>query len=201
MKRRVGSVERSVLVIACGALAREILELQRLNGWRHVTLDCLPAHLHNTPEKIPDALREKLDEVSGRFDDIFVGYADCGTGGRLDALLDEYGVGRLAGAHCYEFFAGGERFEKLAEDELGTFYLTDFLTRHFDSLVFRGLGLDRNPALRDSYFGNYRRLLYLAQTKSPELEAEARKCAERLGLEYRYHYTGLDGLASALQVS
>jgi hypothetical protein len=194
-------VERSVLVIACGALAREILELQRLGGWRHVTLDCLPAQLHNTPEKIPDALREKLDEVNDRFDDIFVGYGDCGTGGRLDALLDEYGVGRLPGAHCYEFFAGGERFEELAEDELGTFYLTDFLTRHFDSLVFRGLGLDRNPELRDSYFGNYRRLLYLAQTKSPELEAEARKCAERLGLDYRYHYTGLDGLESALRVS
>ena len=194
-------MERSVLVIACGALAREIVELQRLNGWRHVTLDCLPAQLHNTPEKIPDALREKLDEVSDRFDDIFVGYGDCGTGGRLDALLDEYGVGRLPGAHCYEFFAGGERFEELAEDELGTFYLTDFLTRHFGSLVFRGLGLDRSPELRDSYFGNYRRMLYLAQTKSPELEAEARKCAERLGLEYRYHYTGLDELASALRVS
>jgi hypothetical protein len=194
-------VERSVLVIACGALAREILELQRLGGWRHVTLDCLPAQLHNTPEKIPDALREKLDEVNGRFDDIFVGYGDCGTGGRLDALLDEYGVGRLPGAHCYEFFAGGERFEALAEDELGTFYLTDFLTRHFDSLVFRGLGLDRNPQLRKSYFGNYRKLLYLAQTKSPELEAKARECAERLGLEYRYHYTGLDELESALRVT
>ena len=194
-------MERSVLVIACGALAREILELQRLGGWRHVTLDCLPAQLHNTPEKIPDALREKLDEVKDRFDDIFVGYADCGTGGRLDALLDEYGVGRLAGVHCYDFFAGGERFEELAGDEPGTFYLTDFLTRHFDSLVIRGLGLDRNPELRDVYFGNYRRLLYLAQTKSPELEAEARKCAERLGLEYRYHYTGLDELASALRVS
>jgi hypothetical protein len=139
--------------------------------------------------------------VSDRFDDIFVGYGDCGTGGRLDALLDEYGVGRLPGAHCYEFFAGGERFEELAEDEPGTFYLTDFLTRHFDSLVFRGLGLDRNPELRDSYFCNYRRLLYLAQTKSPELEAEARKCAERLGLDYRYHYTGLDGLEPALRVS
>jgi hypothetical protein len=193
-------VERSILVIACGALANEILELQRLNGWRHVTLECLPARLHNTPEKIPDALREKLDEVKDRFDDIFVGYGDCGTGGRLDALLDEYGVERLPGAHCYEFFAGRERFEALAEDELGTFYLTDFLTRHFDSLVYRGLGLDRNPELRDSYFGNYRRLLYLAQTKSPELESKARACAERLGLEYRYHYTGLGGLESALRV-
>jgi hypothetical protein len=194
-------VERSILVIACGALAREILEVQRLGGWRHVTLDCLPAHLHNTPEKIPDALRAKLDEEVERYDEIFVAYADCGTGGRLDALLDEYGVGRLSGAHCYEFFAGGERFRELAEDELGTFFLTDFLTRHFDSLVFRGLGLDRNPQLRKSYFGNYRKLLYLAQTKSPELEAKARECAERLGLEYRYHYTGLDELESALRVT
>jgi hypothetical protein len=194
-------VERSILVIACGALAREILELQRLNGWRYVTLDCLPAHLHNTPEKIPGALRAKLDEEMERYDEIFVAYGDCGTGGRLDALLDEYGVERLPGAHCYEFFAGGERFRELAEDELGTFFLTDFLTRHFDSLVFRGLGLDRNPQLRESYFGNYRKLLYLAQTKSPELEAKARECAERLELEYRYHYTGLDELESALRVT
>ncbi|HEY5658509.1 MAG TPA: DUF1638 domain-containing protein [Myxococcota bacterium] len=194
-------MERSILIIACGALAREILELQRLNGWRHVTLDCLPAHLHNTPEKIPDALRAKLDAEKDRFDEIFVGYGDCGTGGRLDALLDEYGVERLPGAHCYEFFAGSERFRELAEDELGTFFLTDFLTRHFDSLVYRGLGLDRNPQLRDSYFGNYRRLLYLAQTKSPELEAKARECAERLGLEYRYHYTGLGELEAALRLT
>lgn len=193
-------MERSILVIACGALAQEILRLQRLNGWRHVTLECLPAQLHNTPEKIPHALREKLEEEKDRFDEIFVGYGDCGTGGQLDALLDEYGVERLTGAHCYEFFAGRECFGALAEDELGTFYLTDFLTRHFDSLVFRGLGLDRHPELRDHYFGNYRRLLYLAQTKSPELEARARECAERLGLEYRYHYTGLDGLEAALRV-
>ncbi len=114
-------MERSILVIGCGALAHEILELQRLGGWRHVTLECLPAQLHNTPEKIPDALREKLDEVKDRFDAIFVGYGDCGTGGRLDALLDEYDVERLPGAHCYEFFTGGERFRELAEDEPGTF--------------------------------------------------------------------------------
>lgn len=192
---------RSVLVIACGALAREFLELQRLNGWQHVTLECLPAYLHNTPEKIPDALRAKLDEVKGRFDEIFVGYGDCGTGGLVDALLAEYDVERLPGAHCYEFFAGSERFEELAEAELGTFYLTDFLTRHFDRLVYRVLGLDRHPELMQNYFGNYRRVLYLAQTKCPELEAKARECAERLGLEYHYHYTGLSQLESALRVT
>jgi len=191
----------SVLVIACGALAREIKELQRINGWQHVVLDCLPAKLHNTPEEIPGALRAKLEAAKDRYDGIFVAYGDCGTGGMLDVVLKEYGVERLPGAHCYEFFTGSERFEEIAEAELGTFYLTDFLVRHFDSLVVRGLGLDRNPQLLSTYFGNYRRLVYLAQVKSEELEARARECAQRLGLDYDYHYTGLGEMQATLRVA
>jgi hypothetical protein len=191
----------SVLVIACGALAREIRELQRANGWKHMALECLPATLHNTPEEIPAALRRKLDRVKGRYDQIFVAYGDCGTGGLLDVVLEEYGVERLPGAHCYEFFAGSSRFAAFAEEEMGTFYLTDFLVRHFDRLVFHGLGLDRNPQLLPMYFGNYRKLVYLAQTRSEELEGKARECALRLGLTYDYHYTGLDGLAATLAVA
>lgn len=181
---------RSILIIACGALAREILELQRLNGWQHVTLDCLPAQLHNTPEKIPDALRAKLDSEKERFDEIFVGYGDCGTGGRLDALLDEYAVERLPGAHCYEFLAGSEVFRALAEQEPGTFYLTDFLVRHFDRLVRRGLGLEAHPELMPQYFGNYKRLVYLSQADDPALEARARDHARFLGLAYERRPSG-----------
>jgi hypothetical protein len=182
----------NVLLIACGALAREIVELIRLNDWDHVRVQCLPAELHNRPESIPEAVRTEIDANRDAFQHIFVAYADCGTGGRLDSLLEEYGVERLPGAHCYEFFAGTSEFKQLAETNPGTFYLTDFLTRHFDRLVRRGLGLDRHPELMQQYFGNYERLLYLAQTESPELESLARKHAAWLGLDYEYVFTGLD---------
>ncbi len=190
----------SILLIACGALAREIKTLQRLGGWDHVTVRCLPAKLHNTPGEIPEAVRKQLEEANGHFDELFVAYADCGTGGRLDSLLAEYGVERLPGAHCYEFFAGAERFAELHDEEPGTFYLTDFLVRHFDRLVFRGLGLDRHPELLPDYFGNYRRVVYLAQTQSPELENKARDCAKILGLEFEIVFTGLDRFDRALDV-
>jgi hypothetical protein len=191
----------TVLIIACGALAREIEELRRLNGWSHVRVQCLPAELHNTPEAIPAAVREKIEAGRDAQERIFVAYADCGTGGRLDALLEESGVERLPGAHCYEFYAGSEEFAGLHEAEPGTFYLTDFLVRQFEPLVVRTLGLDRHPELRDQYFRNYRRLVYLAQIESPDLEARARDCARRLGLEYEHRFTGLEhfkrGLAPA----
>jgi hypothetical protein len=189
-----------VLLLACGALARELLALKRLGGWDHVSIECLPARLHNTPREIPEAVRAKLEEVKDRYDEVFVAYADCGTGGRLDAVLDEYGVERLPGAHCYEFFAGAERFAALHEEELGTFYVTDFMVRQFDAIVIRGLGLDRHPELRPIYFGNYRRVVYLAQTQSPQLVAKARECAERLGLEFETCFTGLDPLHRALSI-
>lgn len=192
---------RSVLVIACGALAREIKALRELSSWTHVAIELLPAELHNTPKEIPAAVRAKLEAARDRYDEIFVAYADCGTGGLLDAVLAQYDIERLPGAHCYEFFAGAEAFAAHHETEPGTFYLTDFLVRHFDRLVLQGLGLDRHPELLPDYFGNYRRVVYLAQTESPELEARARSCAERLELAFESHFTGLDPLAQALAIA
>jgi hypothetical protein len=192
---------RSVLLIACGALAREVKALRNLGGWDHVEIHCLRAELHNTPDQIPAAVRAKLEAVKGRYDEVFVAYADCGTGGRLDAVLEEYGVERLPGAHCYEFLAGTESFAAHHQTESGTFYLTDFLVRHFDRLVVRGLGLDRHPELLSDYFGNYRRVLYLAQTRSAALEARARGCAERLELEFETHFTGLEPLEQAIAIT
>ncbi len=192
--------DRSVLLLACGALARELLALKSLGGWDHVSIQCLPAQLHNTPQKIPEAVRAKLEEFKDSYDKIFVAYADCGTSGRLDAVLDEYGIERIPGAHCYEFFAGAEHFAALHEEELGTFYLTDYMVRQFDAIVIRGLGLDRHPELRSAYFGNYRRVVYLAQTHSPQLVAKARKCAERLELDFETCFTGLDSLHQGLSI-
>jgi hypothetical protein len=195
-----GAQGRSVLLLACGALARELLTLKRLGGWDHVAIECLPSNLHNTPGDIPEAVRAKLEKVKDSYDVVFVAYADCGTGGRLDAVLEEYGIERLPGAHCYEFYAGVERFAEVHEKEIGTFYLTDFIVRQFDAIVIRGLGLDRHPELRSVYFENYERAVYLAQTDSPELAAKARRCAEQLGLEFEIHFTGLDAIHRALPI-
>jgi hypothetical protein len=190
----------TVLLIACGALAREITALKRLGGWDHVTLRCLPAALHNRPDEIPRAVARLLESARDEFTEILVAYADCGTGGRLDAVLAEHGAHRLPGAHCYEVFAGAESFASLQEAEPGTFYLTDFLVRHFDRLVIRGLGIDRHPELQPLYFGNYRRVVHLAQSRSPELAMRARVCAKRLGLEFEQRVTGMDRLERALGV-
>jgi len=189
---------KSVLVIACGALAKEIVELKRLNGWSNLQVQCLPADLHNRPEKIPGAVRAEIEKRRDEFRHIFVAYADCGTGGALDKVLAEFGIERLAGAHCYEFYSGSAEFAELSEDEPGTFYLTDFLTRHFNRLVKEGLGLDRHPELMTTYFGNYQRLVYLSQTESKELEQAAREHADYLGLEYLHRHTGLDPVAHNL---
>jgi len=151
----------------------------------------LPAKLHNRPEQIPGAVRAELEKRRAEFEHIFVAYADCGTGGVLDRVLNEFGVERLPGAHCYDFYTGVPELAALSKDEPGTFYLTDFLTRHFERLVKEGLGLDRHPQLLEMYFGNYKRLLYLSQTVSPELETIARQCADYLGLEYEHRHTGL----------
>ena len=183
--------DASVLVIACGALAKEIVELQRLNGWSHVKIQCLPAKLHNRPEQIPGAVRAELEKRRAEFEHIFVAYADCVTGGVLDRVLNEFGVERLPGAHCYDFYTGVPELAALSKDEPGTFYLTDFLARHFDRLVKQGLGLDKHPQLMAAYFGNYVRLVYLSQSKSKELEEMARRHAEYLGLDYVHHHTGL----------
>lgn len=179
-----------VLVIACGALARELVDVIKGNGLSWVDVECLPAKLHNTPDQITAAVERKLDAAAGRYRKVFVGYADCGTGGTLDAMLARRGVDRLPGAHCYEFFAGSGLFARLHDAEPGTFYLTDFLTKHFDRLVWEGLGLDRWPQLRDQYFGNYRRLIYLSQIENADLLARAREAADRLGLKFEHRAVG-----------
>ena len=185
-------MKASVLLIACGALAKEIVEIKKRNNWSHIKVQCLPAELHNRPEKIPGAVKAEIEKYQSEFDSIFVAYADCGTGGMLDKVLADYDIQRLPGAHCYEFFAGSNAFKELADEEPGSFYLTDFLTRHFDRLVKKGLGLDRHPELKSAYFGNYRRLVFLAQSESPKLKAMAKAHAEYLGLDYVHRQTGLD---------
>jgi hypothetical protein len=188
----------SVLVIACGAIARELVRIRDMNGWDHIEFQCLPAELHNTPEKIPGAVRNRIESEQGNFQRVFVAYADCGTGGLLDKALAGTGVERIPGAHCYEFFAGSEVFHGLADEEPGSFYLTDFLVRHFERLVIRGLGLDRQPTLMPVYFGNYKRIVYLAQTESGKLQSMAKEHASYLGLDYLYHFEGDRPLAKLL---
>ena len=187
-----------LLLIACGALAHEVTALLRASRWRHMQVQCLPAKLHNTPQLIPEAVRAQIREGRTRFERIFVLYGDCGTGGQLDAVLVEEGVERIAGAHCYEFFTGGAAFAQMADDEPCSFYLTDFLVRHFERLVIKGLGIDRHPELLPLYFGNYKRLVYLAQIEDPERLAEARAAAARLGLDFEYRLTGYGDLARTL---
>jgi len=188
------------LIIACGALAREIVALRKLNDWPHMDVQCLPAELHNRPEKIPAAVKAKIQANRSSYSSIFVAYGDCGTGGLLDKVLQEEQVERISGAHCYEFFAGSEAFDALSEKELGTFYLTDFLLEHFERLVVRGLGLDRHPSLLATLFGNYRKLVYLAQVPDSERMTAARAAAKRLGLTFDYLVTGYGGLERSLKV-
>lgn len=187
-----------VLLIACGALAHEILALKRMNGWTHLDLQCLPANLHLWPDRIPAAVEAAVTAHRAAYDDVFVVYADCGTGGLLQAKCAELGVGMVEGPHCYAFFEGNAAFAARAEDEFDAFYLTDFLVRQFDAFVWKPMGLDRHPQLRDMYFGNYRKLVYQAQLDDPALDAKARDCAARLGLAYERRLTGYGDLATTL---
>jgi hypothetical protein len=187
---------QQVLVIACGALAHEIIALRDQNGWDHIALTCLPAILHNSPEKIPEAVRAAVTKWREHYDQIFVAYADCGTGGLLAQLCADLGVEMIAGPHCYSFFEGNAAFAQ--RDEITAFYLTDFLTRQFDAFVWKPLGLDRHPQLREMYFGHYEKLVYQAQTEDPALTEKARSCADRLGLAFERRFTGYGDLATAL---
>jgi Protein of unknown function (DUF1638) len=191
------------LVIACGALAGELRVVLRVVGLdARVDVTYLPAHLHNRPEGIVPAIAPRLEAAEREGRAVFVAYADCGTGGALDRLLDAHpGVHRLPGAHCYELFAGREAFSQLHDDEPGTFFLTDFLARHFEALVWQGLGLDRHPQLRDTYFGNYRRLVLLAQSDDPAVVDLAAAAADRLGLAFEHHHVGRHRLAEAIPVA
>lgn len=187
-----------ILLIACGALAREILDLIDRHKWQHMDLQCLPAILHNSPEKITPAVRDIITAKSAYYNSIFVVYADCGTGGSLKATCNDLGVEMIEGPHCYSFFEGNSAFAN--RDEATVFYLTDFLARQFDAFVWKPLGLDRHPELRDMYFGNYDKLVYQAQTDDPKLTETARHCAQRLGLSFERRLTGYGDLETSLQV-
>ncbi|MCR8726445.1 DUF1638 domain-containing protein [Frigidibacter sp. ROC022] len=186
-----------VLILACGALAHEILALIRMNGWDHLDLTCLPAILHNRPEKITAAVEAAVARHRAGYERIFVAYADCGTGGKLAAACKRLGLEMIAGPHCYAFYDGLAAFE--ARGEVTSFYLTDFLARQFETFVWKPLGLDRHPELLEMYFGNYETLVYLAQTEDPALDAKARSYAERLGLAYERRFTGMGDLATTLE--
>jgi hypothetical protein len=192
---------QGTLIIACGALAREVAALRRANRWDALQVRCLPAELHNRPERIPGAVRDTIRAAQGRYRSIFVAYGDCGTGGELDRVLREEGAQRIPGAHCYEFFATATVFAGLADAEIGTFYLTDFLVRHFDRLVVQGLGLDRHPELFPAYFGHYRKVLYLSQAPSSQSLAGARAIAESMGLQFEHRHTGYGSLATSLDAA
>ena len=192
------SGEQPILVIACGALANEIDAIRRRWGWRHLHLKCIDAKLHNRPAEIPARLREMIRKHRCAYEEIFVAYADCGTAGGIDRVLSEEGAARLEGAHCYEFFAGRERFAALSMAEPGTFYLTDFLARNFDQFVIKPLGLDRRPELRNDYFGNYRKLVYLSQKEDAGLLESAARAAERLDLEFEHVHCGYGELETSL---
>ncbi len=184
------------LILACGALARDILAQIAPARLPHIRLQCLPATLHNRPERIAPAVRAALSEAAGQYGKIFVAYADCGTGGDLDSVLAEFGVDRLPGAHCYAFFTGVDAFAAAGDADMRSFFLTDFLARSFDALVWEGLGLDRHPDLRDAYFGHYERVVFLAQTDDDDLTAMARDAAARLGLAFERRFTGYGDLAT-----
>jgi hypothetical protein len=191
-----------VLIIGCGALARELLALTRdLPG---VKVVCIDAALHMRPERIADAVAGRIQRARadyGADTRIFVAYADCGTRGALDEVLERHGVERIGGAHCFEFYAGAATYAELQDAEPGTFYLTDFLARQFESLIIAGLGLDRHPELRDAYFGNYTRLIYLAQTDDPELTARAEAAAARLDLAFERRVTGFGELTQSIRTA
>ncbi len=187
-----------ILLIACGALAHEILALKRMNGWDHMDLQCLPAKLHLYPERITESVEEAVERHRADYARLFVVYADCGTGGQLQARCAELGVEMVAGPHCYSFFEGNDRFAA-HDEEISAFYLTDFLVKQFDSFVWKPMGLDKHPELRDMIFGNYTKLVYQAQTDDAGLRAKAEACAARLGLAYEYRFTGYGDLRTALE--
>lgn len=183
------------LILGCGALARELLEVVRVNRLPNVTVDCLPAVLHHRPARIADALIERLTDAD--HDRILIGYGDCGTAGAIDEVCKRFGASRLPGAHCFEFFAGAQSYAAMQEAELGTFYLTDFFARHFDMFVLDTLGITEHPELESMYFGNYRRVVYLSQVEDQDLLARAEAAADRLGLAFEHRPVGYGEMAPA----
>ncbi len=191
-------MEKTAYLLVCGAIAKEVLTVIEASGWTHLEVQALPAILHNHPDQIPARVDAKLAEVAGQYETLLVGYADCGTGGLLDPILEKHGATRLPGPHCYSFFAGASAFDQMAHDELGTFYLTDYLVRQFDTVFWKTMGLDRYPELLPMYFGHYRKVVYLVQIPDPALDAKAKEAAARMGLDYERIETGLAPFAADL---
>jgi hypothetical protein len=189
----------STLVICCGAIANEIVTIVRENEWEHMKVECLPAKLHNQPDALPEGVRAKIRAGRARGDEVVVLYSDCGTGGGMARVLEEEGVENIGGAHCYEVFTGSEPFKQLMQDEPGSFFVTDFLARHFEKLVFKGLGLDRFPKLRNVYFGKYRKMVYLVQRENPETLKRAEAAAASIQLELEVRHTGYGGFQQFLE--
>lgn len=188
-----------VRIIACGAIAREVIAIKEMNGLDHIDLQCLPAIWHVTPGKIVPGLREKIAEARAEgYSRIYIGYAECGTQGELDKLCAEEGIERIAGPHCYAFFTGTDKFLAECEDEFTAFYLTDLITRQFEAFVIEPLKLDKHPELRDMVFGNYTKIVYLAQTEDEALQKKAKWAADYLKLDYEYRFTGYGDLTPAI---
>ena len=188
-----------LLVIGCGALAEELSALKRANQWTTLDIKCLDAALHNRPERIADRLESVLAQHHAEYTNILIAYADCGTGGAVDRVAQQFNAQRLPGAHCYEFYATSPVFAALAEAEPGTFYLTDFLVRHFDRLVIEEMKLDEHPELEEMLFGLYRKVVYLAQGDSSELLDQAERAATRLKLPLEVVTTGHGLLAKTVE--
>ena len=193
-------MHKTTYLLVCGAVAKEVLAVIEANGWTHLDVQALPAVLHNDPNQIPIRVEARLAEVAGHYDHVLVGYGDCGTGGMLEHVLEKYGAQRLEGPHCYSFFAGASVFEALADEELGTFYLTDYLVRQFDTVFWHSMGLDRYPELLSTYFGSYKRVVYLAQIPDPDLDRRAQEAAQRLGLTYERVEVGMAPFDKAMKI-
>jgi len=190
----------STLLLACGALGKEIVWLIEANGLTHLDVQCLPANLHHMPSKIPEEIRSQIRANKDRYEKIFVVYGDCGTGGVLDRVLEEEGgIERIPGPHCFSFFWGNDAFARYGEDEISTFYLTDFFCRAFETFVWQALALDRHDSMVEFVFGNYEKLVYMPQTENPELEEKAQEIAQRLGLTYEKRFVGYGDLETALR--
>ena len=189
------------LVIACGALANELYAIKAMNKWEHYDVQCLDAKLHNRPDLIAPKLAEVITKKGGSYDQILIGYADCGTNGAIDLLIEnDWRLERLSGPHCFSFFIGEREYNRLSEQEPGTFWLTDFLVRHFDSMVIKSLGLDKHPELRDMYFSNYTTATYLSQIPGEDLLRTAKNCSDKLGLDFKHIHTGFGAFEQALRI-
>ena len=188
-----------LLVIACGMIAREVLAVKEQLGLDHLELTCLPAEFHFYPDRIAPAMDKAIEKAKADgYSNIFVGYADCGTGGLLDRVLEKHGVERMAGPHCFAFYQGMDAYAKIADDDMMSFYMTDFLCRQFDAFFMKPLKLDKHPELIKDFFGNYEKVVYLAQTDDPELDRVAENAAKLLGLAYERRATGYGDLTPAL---